>query len=199
MSHITVRVALRNHEPVSVAIPATRVISTTLVVSGSNASLPTLTSVERIVGRIATLGISVAEPVLLDKLASVVNTHFLTVEPTNWVDTEVGIRGELPGSPPDTNSFRAVQSIRSPILHGADNILRTNPDAGSPERRGKEAEFLGALTTVIKRERSVWEKWPGRVARFIASTALSPIVTALIGVPLLDIANHALGGLEQII
>jgi hypothetical protein len=54
-------VAITNHEPVSMVIPAEGVISTTLTVSESNTSLPTLTSVERIVGRISTLGIAVAE------------------------------------------------------------------------------------------------------------------------------------------
>lgn len=194
MSHITVHLAIRDHEPVTIAIPAESVISTTLV-TGGNASLPTLTSVERIVGRIGTLGISVAEPPLLDKLASMVNAHFLTVDPAHWVDTEVRIAGEIPGSPPDAQSFQAVRGIRGPILHGADTILRTNPEVGSPERRGKEQEFLDSLTTVIRKERDVWESWPGRIARFVGATALGPIVTALIGVPLLDIANHALGGL----
>ena len=126
------------------------------------------------------------------------NSHYLTVEPSNWVDTEIRLAGELPDQKPDMASFRAVQSIRPTVLQGADAILRTRTEVGSPERRGKETEFFDALTTVIRGERDVWETWPGRVARFVASTALGPIVTALIGVPLLDLANHVLGGLTQL-
>lgn len=199
MSHITVHVAIANHEPISMVIPAEGVISTTVTVSESNTSLPTLTSVERIVGRISTLGIAVAEPKLLEKLAAIVNAHFLTVAPANWVDTDVHIKGELLNAPSDTASFRAVQSIRPPVLNAADTILRTNPEIGGQHRREQEARFLDSLTTVIRSERSAWESWPGRVARFVGSTALAPIVTALIGVPLIDVANHALAGLGRII
>jgi hypothetical protein len=197
MSQITVQVAIKNHEPVFMVIPAESVISTALVVSENNASLPTLTSVERIVGRVSTLGISLAEPTA--KLAKLVNAHYLLVDPTNWVDTKVCVQGELPGSSPDTESFRAVQAIRPPILEAADTILRTNPQSGGPHRREQEAQFLDSLTTVIRRERSVWESWPARVARYVATTALAPLVTALIGVPLLDVAGHALAGLNRII
>jgi hypothetical protein len=197
MSHITVRLAVKGHQAVAVAIPAEQVISTTLV-TGSNASLPTLTSVERIIGRVGTLGISLTEPDPTRRLAALVNSHYLTVEPSNWVDTEIRLAGELPDQQLDVASFRTVQGIRPIVLQGADAILRTGTEVGSPERREKETEFYEALTTVIRGERDVWESWPGRVARFVASTALGPIVTALIGVPLLDLASHALGGLSPL-
>lgn len=199
MSNLKVNVAIPDHEPVSIVIPAESVISTSLVVYESNTRLPTLTSVERIVSRVGSLGIAVADPSLLEKLAAVVNAHFLTVSPADWVDTEVQIRGELPSKPPDAESFRAVQIIRPPILEAADTILRTNPEVGGGDRRAQESHFLESLNSAIRNERSVWESWPAHVAAYIAKTALSAIVTQLIGVPLLDVASHALAGLNRII
>ena len=55
MSHITVQLAVKDRQAVAVAIPAEQVISTILV-TGSNASLPTLTSVERIIAGSALSG-----------------------------------------------------------------------------------------------------------------------------------------------
>jgi hypothetical protein len=199
MSNLKVNVTIPNHEPVSIIIPAESVISTSLVVSESNVSLPTLTSVERIVSRVGSLGISVADPASLEKLAAIVNAHYLTVSPADWVETAVPIRGELPGTPPDTKSFRAVQTIRPPILKAADTILRTNPEVGGRDRRAEEVSFLESLNSAIRCERSVWESWPARVAVYITKTTLDAIVRQLIGVPLRDVASHALAGLNRII
>jgi hypothetical protein len=199
MSSIMVDLAVRGRAPMSIVLPAEEVVSTTLVVSNTDPSLPTLLSVERIVARIGTLGVAVADERFLTALAAVVNEHYLAVRPNLWHDTEIRVEGEAPSKGADADSFHAVGALRVPVLRSADTIMRSGSPVGSPQRRSEETRLLDTVNATIREQRSIWERWPGQVAKYVAGTLLSPIITALIGVPLLDVATYALAGINRIV
>ncbi|MFI9813711.1 hypothetical protein [Saccharothrix variisporea] len=199
MSSIKVDLAVRGRPPMSIVLPAQEVISTTLVVSNTDPSLPTLLSVERIVAKVGNLGIAVADERVLTALAAMVNEHYLAVRPNLWHDTEIRVEGEVPPKGADAESFRAVGALRAPVLHSAETIMRSGHPVGSPQRRAEETRLVDTVNATIVQQRSIWDRWPGQVAKYVAGTLLSPIITALIGVPLLDLANYALAGVNRIV
>ncbi|PRY40497.1 hypothetical protein [Umezawaea tangerina] len=62
-----------------------------------------------------------------------------------------------------------------------------------------ETQLVDSLRDAVGRERSIWEDWPGKVARLVGKTALDVSITQLVGIPLTTIVRHALAGIERIV
>lgn len=198
MSNLTVDVELAGRDPISIVMPANEVVSTTLVVSGTNPSLPTLASVERINGRLSDLGIVLGNPGQVDQLASVVNAHYLAVPPANWVDMNVRVSGQLLTGNDDRTALRAVRTVRAPTLHAAQRVLGVGSTGNPLDRRAVETRLVDSLSQSIRQDRKIWQTRAAKVALYLGKTALDVIITGLVGVPLVDIARHAIVGLGRI-
>ncbi|MFI9387269.1 hypothetical protein [Kutzneria sp. NPDC052558] len=198
MTTLTLDVALAGRGPMSMALPARDVISTNLVVSETDASLPTLTSVERINGRISDFGIVLSDRGQLDQLARVVNVHYLSTPPANWVDTTVALSGRLVDNEPDWQALQAVRAVRAPTLHAADSLLRAASSGDRLARRPVETKLVDSITSAVRAEKPLWQRNGAKIALYIGKTLLDLIITQLIGVPLVDILRHAVAGIGPV-
>lgn len=198
MTNLTLDVALAGRDPVSMTLPAQDVISMNLVISETNPNLPTLTSVERINGRISDFGIVLADLTQLDQLARVVNVHYLSTLPANWVDTTVRLSGQLVTDELDRQALRAVRAVRTPTLQTADAMLRAESTGDWSARRPMEVKLVDTITGLVRAEKPVWQSNAAKIARYIGKTLLDLIITQMIGVPLMDILRHAVAGIGPV-
>ncbi|MEU0792753.1 hypothetical protein ABZ342_21995 [Amycolatopsis sp. NPDC005961] len=198
MTNLTLDVALKGRNPMSMVLPAQDVISTNLVVSPTNPSLPTLTSVERINSRISDFGIVLDDRAQLDRLAKIVNVHYLSTPRANWVDTTLRLSGELVAGEPDQQALRAVRAVRAPTLHAAETLLHTESSGNPLARRPAETELVDSITSAVQAENPVWKSNGAKIALYIGKTLLDMIITQIIGVPLVDILRHAVAGIGPV-
>lgn len=161
--------------------------------------MPTLTSVERIVDKLASLGIVLTESSELDRIAKLVNTHFLTVAPANWVDTSLRLNGEVVGSRPERSALDAIKAVRLPALGAASAVLMAQARGDGALQRIEETRLVDRIGRSAIEFQPVWESWPGMIASFLGRTVLEPLVTGLVGVPIIDIVRFALAGIGKIV
>jgi hypothetical protein len=198
MTNLTLDVALTGRNPMSMVLPAQDVISANLVVSKTNPSLPTLTSVERINGRISDFGIVLGDQAQLDQLARIVNVHYLSTPQADWVDTTLRLSGELVAGELDQQALRAVRAVRAPTLQAADTLMRTGSSGDPLARRPAETELVDSITRVVHAEKPVWKSGGAKIALYIGKTLLDMIITQIVGVPLVDILRHAVAGIGPV-
>jgi len=187
------------HADLSVPVPSREVISTSLVVSADATRLPTLLSVERIVGRLAGLGLVLSDTRERGKIAYLVNRSFLAVPPENWMEQELPLhvsRADGQGGP---ESLRAVDALRKPVLFAADAAIGAGGSYGSVDRRASEIRLVDDLTQAVETRKPVWSQFGKTAVSFLGATVLTQLVEDLIGVPLVDIIRSTLGGAGRLV
>jgi hypothetical protein len=178
----------------TIPIPADEVVMTTLVVTAEVKELPTLTSVERIVGKLASVGLVLADPSQNDDIARLINKKFLPVRQDNWKDQDLRIRAERADGPGAPEALRAVAALRVPVLSAASTALSAGGAYGQHERRANEIRLVDDMTSAVTRRKSVWVQYAPVAATFIAKTVLDELVKQLIGIPISDLIRSTIKG-----
>jgi hypothetical protein len=177
----------------SLAIPvaASDVVETTLTITSDAASLPTLTSVERVIGRLASVGLVLADPEEANRIAHLVNKKFLPVEQEKWKDQDLrlqAMRADGDGAP---ESLRAVSDIRVPVVGAAESVLAAGGAYGPGERRLNENRLVDGVTEAAVKHESTWLKYGAIAAGYLGKSVMNSIVDQMIGIPVSDMIRSA--------
>ncbi|RCG28243.1 hypothetical protein DQ384_24230 [Sphaerisporangium album] len=181
-----------------IRLPASEVVSTTLVVSSDTRDLPTLASVERIVDRLAGFGLVLADPGEGDRIARLVNKRFLPVPQENWEDQELSLKVVRASGEGEPEALRAVAALRVPVLNATDVVLRHGGAYGPVERRANEIRLVDELRQAVTTRKPVWVRFGGQALRFVATTVLTQLVDQLVGIPITDIIRSTLRGAGEL-
>lgn len=175
----------------TLVIQAPSVIVTSL--SPGDGTTPTLISVERIVGELAGYDRILNDPAETERIAALVNKHFLQRPQAQWGDCHLSLN-TLPKTLEMAPAFTAVQAVRDATLESANAILheRHYGDAASIHR--SEDELVTQVGQAAQANRQAFTARTTWVPKLIARTALSALVAGLVGIPLDVILRSALGG-----
>jgi hypothetical protein len=175
----------------TIPLAASDVIETTLTVTSDAASLPTLTSVERVIGRLATVGLVLSDADEANRIAHLINKKFLPVEQDKWKDQELRLhtmRADGDGGP---DSLRAVADLRIPVVAAAESALSAGGAYGPAERRINENRLVDSVTQAAVKHKSTWLKYGALAALYLGKTAMNSMGNQLIGVPVSDMVRSA--------
>ena len=183
----------------TIPIPALEVVTTTLVVTSDVKELPTLSSVEHIIGRLSNLGLVLAGPSEGDRIAQVINKKFLPVPQDKWKDQDLPLHVERADAKGAPEALRAVGALRVPVLAAANTALTAGGAYGSVERRANEIRLVDEMSTAITHRKPVWLQYGTIAAAFVGKTVLDQLVQQLIGIPISDIIRSTLKGAERLL
>jgi hypothetical protein len=175
----------------TIPVVASDVVETTLTIASDARSLPTLASVERVIGRLASVGLVLADAEEANRIAHLVNKKFLSVEQEKWNDQELrlhAMRADGDGAP---ESLRAVADLRPPVVGAAENVLAAGGAYGPAERRLNENRLVDSVTQAAFKHESTWLKYGTIAAGYLGKTVMSSIVDQLIGIPISDMLRSA--------
>lgn len=159
-----------------------------------HALVPTLASVERVVGSLARVGLALAREDELAKIASVINSHFLRVPADRWCDAALAVNVHLLQGSASVEAAGAVAGLRVPTLDAVSPILLAEARRNARQRREAEGQLVEALSTSVCDNRRVWEERSALAFRLIGRTVLSGLAAQLIGVPLADLIRTGVRG-----
>jgi hypothetical protein len=177
-----------------IPIPARDVVSTTLRVGGAPSELPTLLTVERVIGRLSDVGLALRDVEQAKKIAGLVNKRFLPVPAEAWIDAKLRLDVESAGTPDALEALQAVAALRPPALQAADSALSAGPDYAFGIRRANENRLVTGLESAVEAKRGIWMQRARAVFHYLGTTVMGVLVEHLIGVPLVDIIRTTLGG-----
>ena len=178
----------------TIPVPALDVITTTLVVANEARELPTLSSVERVIGRLSGLGLVLLDPAEGNRIAQVINKKFLPVTQENWKDQELPLHVERADARGAPEALRAVGALRTPVLQAAGTALAAGGAYGPVERRSNEIRLVDTMSAAVIHRKPVWLHYGLIAMRFIAKTVLDELVRQLIGIPIIDLVRSTLKG-----
>lgn len=167
-------------------------IETTLSVTPGRASLPTLISVENIVGQINSSGYELGSRDEINKIASLVNTYYLPTTKSSWSDRELTI-SVVPIQPEYLDVYHEIQDIREEVIRSSRDVIYYEQRNNHDSARRAEDRAVECISTSIRKRRKWWEG--GTVIRFLFKTAIPIIFDALIGIPLSVLVRSILGRL----
>ena len=176
------------------SIPARAVVSTTLHVGGPPSDLPTLLTVERVIGRLADVGLALLDTGQAKKIAGLVNKHFIPMPAERWTDAKLRLEVESAGSSDSLEALQAVAALRPPTLQAADSALSAGPDYAFGIRRANENRLVTGLENAVEARRGVWMQRARTVFHYLGTTVMGVLVEHLIGIPLADIIRTTLVG-----
>jgi hypothetical protein len=183
----------------TVPVPASEVVITTLVVANDVKELPTLSSVEHIIGRLANLGLILASSGEGDRIAQMINKKFLPVPQEKWKDQDLQVHVERADSKGGPEALRAVAALRKPVLTAANTALAAGGAYGPVERRANEIRLVDEMSNALTHRKPVWLQYGTVAAIFIGKTVLDQIVKQLIGIPISDIVRSTLKGADRLV
>jgi hypothetical protein len=175
-----------------IPVSASDVIETTLTITSEAMSLPTLASVERVIGRLASVGLVLADDEEANRIAHLVNKKFLPIAQEKWKDQELRLHAMLADGPGGPESLRAVADIRAPVVVAAESALVAGGAYGPAERRANENRLIDTVTEAAVRHRPTWLKYGTIAAGYLGKTVMSSIVTQLTGIPLSNVIRSAI-------
>lgn len=184
------------HRSTDLVIPTSEVLSTTLYITDGMRHVPTLVSVESVVGRLAGLGLVVKGEQDLDALAHAINTRLLTVPVAEWRDVKLSIHSEQlrPGDQP---ILGAVHAVRQPTLAAAGRIMVAESRGDQVQRRGDEDVFVREVSSAVQKSGDLWRSHWKTAMGIVGRTVLTTLTNSLIAVPLADVIHQALGGVSR--
>jgi hypothetical protein len=175
----------------TIPVAASDVIETTLIITSDAMSLPTLASVERVIGRLSSVGLVLADAEEANRIAHMVNKKFLPVEQEKWKDQELrlhAMRADGEGGP---EALRAVGDIRAPVVSAAESRLAAGGAYGPAERRLNENRLVDSVTQATVKNKSTWLKYGAIAAGYLGKTVIHSMVEQLIGIPISDMIRSA--------
>jgi hypothetical protein len=182
----------------TVPVPALEVVTTTLVVASEVKELPTLSSVEKIIGRLSNLGLVLASTAESEHIAHLINKKFLPVPADKWKDQDLRLDVERADGQGAPEALRAVAALRTPVLAAANTALVAGGSYGSVERRANEIRLVDEMSAALTHRKPVWLKYGSVAAIFIGKTVLDQLTRQLIGIPISDIVRSTLKGAERL-
>lgn len=186
-----IEIAVSPDQP-SVVLTAPSVIVAAL--SPGEGSVPTLVSVENLVGELARFGYVLHDEEQVQMLAGLVNKHFLQRPQADWDDCYLSLRTN-PATSEMRPALSTVQDFRVATLQSANEILHERRYGDAVTAHLAEDALVTRVEQIAKTHRSAFERKPFWVPKLIARTALTALVSGLVGVPLDVILRSALGGL----
>lgn len=187
----SIEISVASDQP-SILLSAPSVIVTAF--SPGEGSVPTLMSVENMVGELAKLGLVLQEGRELEKIAHLVNKHFLQRPQVEWQDRFLSLEtmattGEM------VPALGVVQGIRRATMESATEILHQRRYGDPVSAHRAEDALVTSLEAVTRKDRPLFERKASWVPRLITRTALSALVSGLVGIPLEAVIHAAIGGL----
>jgi hypothetical protein len=182
-----------NSRPLTLSVPAADVISTALIVSAAESEVPTLASVERIVGRLSSMALVLDAESELSRIASMVNSQFLPVRPSEWNDAHLSLDVNLTRGD-DVRTLSAIAALRNPTLLASDEIMMAEQRHDVIARREQETALVDTICGAVRADREIWERRAMAAGLFVGKTVLSVLITQLVGIPLADIVRTAVKG-----
>ncbi|GAB92583.1 hypothetical protein GORHZ_184_00070 [Gordonia rhizosphera NBRC 16068] len=155
--------------------------------------LPTLTSIEAIIGRISALGFILADQNQIRSIANLVNTSYITVPEREWEYSVLNLRAQR-ANQDEGNGLRAVQTLRTSTVSAAEKIERVSGNENLHLRRKYEDDYVGAVKECVLENSNPWRKHGTMMARLVGRTVLSSLTENLIGIPLADLISQSLSG-----
>lgn len=186
----------RKRRPVELVIPANEALSTTLYISESMRQVPTLVSLESVLGRLSGLGLVIQGPADLDTLARALNTGFMTVPIAEWRDVSVSVSTQQL-EPADLPVLGVVQEVREPTLDAALKILKAESRKDAGQRREHEDALVQQVNGAVRQSEDVWRGNWKKAMDIVGLTVLTTLTQSLLAVPLVDVIQQALGGVSR--
>jgi len=183
----------------TIPVPAQDVVVTTLVVTSDLKELPTLSSVEQIIGRISSLGLVLADSRECDRIAHLINKEFLPISHEDWKDKDLPLHVERADGPGAPEALRAIRALRVPVLAATHNALTAGGAYGPVEQRANEIRLVDDMSTALLRRKPVWLQYGTLATAFIGRTVLDQLVQQIIGVPISDLIRSTLKGAERLV
>jgi hypothetical protein len=197
MTNLYVTAKLPRRDEVRLVLPAELTVATTLRLSPRARDIPTLLSVERIIGKLAEVGIVLADSKSINSIAGAINKQFLVVPREAWKDCELKIGAETVPGDENQEGLKAVEALRRPSLAAAEAVMVADSQNSEIAVREQENLLATSLTAAVMRHRPVWQKYAPLVFSLVAKTALGAMTHQLLAVPLTDVIQQALGGVTR--
>ncbi|MBK8129454.1 MAG: hypothetical protein IPK53_11330 [bacterium] len=173
---------------------AESVIETTLQVSPERASLPTLISIENIIGQINEKGYELASSDEINKIAGLINNYYLPNPVESWNDQHISVDAN-PILFEDIQHFSEIQKIRGSMIAAAHNVARFEVQQDYTSSKQVQDKAVISLARSVQASRSWWDRNKSKVLLFVGRTVLGVLIDSLIGIPLGRIVNSVLDGL----
>lgn len=183
----------------TVPVPAIDVVTTTLVITNDVKELPTLSSVEHIIGRLSVLGLVLADQSEGDRIARLINKKFLPLPQEMWRDQDLRLHVQRADSEGAPEALQAVGALRAPVLEASDTVLKAGGAYGPAERRANEIRLVDEMSAAIIGRKPVWQKYGRVAASFVGKTVLDQLVKQLIGVPVSDLIRSTLKNADRLV
>ena len=183
----------------TIPIPALEVVATTLVIAKDVKELPTLSSVEHIIGRLANVGLVLADSDESDRIARMINKKFLPIQQEKWKDQDLSLRVERADGQGGPEALRAVGALRVPVLAATNTALAAGGAYGPVERRANEIRLVDEMSYAVTRRKPVWVQYGTIAAAFVGKTVLDHLVQQLIGIPISDFIRSTLKGAGRLV
>jgi hypothetical protein len=174
-----------------IPVPASDLIETKLSITNDSVTLPTLASVERVIGRLASIGLVLADDEEINRIAHLVNKKFLPFEQEKWKDQELRLHAISADGDGGPESLRAVADLRLPVVGAAESALAAGGAYGPAERRLIENRLVDNVTQAAVKHRSTWLKYGTIASGYLGKTVLKSIVDNLVGIRISDMIRSA--------
>jgi hypothetical protein len=178
---------------VDLLLPADDVIAQSLHVNKGNELLPTLVSVEAVIGVLANNGLVLADMNEITQISKALNKRFLAKAPADWKDTSIDLRVDR-ARPEQRDGLSLVQGLRTPTVQAANAVLDLGPDVPLERRRTMDEEYVREVTEQVQTKNAQWSRYFDSALSLIARTALQHLTVQLVGVPIVDIVRPIVRG-----
>lgn len=194
MSNLRITLLNSNNTLSIINFLAESVIETTLQVSPERASLPTLISIENIIGQINEKGYELASSDEINKIAGLINNYYLPNPVESWNDQHISVDAN-PILFEDIQHFSEIQKIRGLMIAAAHNVARFEVQQDYTSSKQVQDKAVISLARSVQASRSWWDRNKSKVLLFVGRTVLGVLIDSLIGIPLGRIVNSVLDGL----
>ncbi len=194
MSNLRITLLNSNNTLSIINFLAESVIETTLQVSPERASLPTLISIENIIGQINEKGYELASSDEINKIAGLINNYYLPNPVESWNDQHISVDAN-PILFEDIQHFSEIQKIRGSMIAAAHNVARFEVQQDYTSSKQVQDKAVISLARSVQASRSWWDRNKSKVLLFVGRTVLGVLIDSLIGIPLGRIVNSVLDGL----
>ncbi len=194
MSNLRITLLNSNNTLSIINFLAESVIETTLQVSPERASLPTLISIENIIGQINEKGYELASSDEINKIAGLINNYYLPNPVESWNDQHISVDAN-PILFEDIQHFSEIQKIRGSMIAAAHNVARFEVQQDYTSSKQVQDKAVISLARSVQASSSWWDRNKSKVLLFVGRTVLGVLIDSLIGIPLGRIVNSVLDGL----
>lgn len=164
-------------------------IETTLTITPTSTSIPTLISVENIVKRINDVGLELSSADELLKIAGLVNNEYISRPTHEWVDQKIILHVNRRSLPRE--SYMEFDRMRGVVTQAAHTIAQAEACGDEQLVQACRQHTKHELQSIVKEKPSWWQEHGGEILKFAVTGMVGLLISSVIGLPL----NHFIGAL----